>query len=766
MKSTLAEFNFTSKIISIRSLFPIDGSKSVINDAVYQRKFMWPETKSSNFIETLLLYGEMTPIIIYSSSKNNEIIDGKQRAEAISRFTKGKLKLKANGLSRLWHLAGKVYSELPPQLQERLFNIKIRCIWVTPKNEDTISEEVIDKVKRELFKRYNMGISPLKKEESAKALYMQENINTYFKKQFQIQPEIYMQIVHLFRVKRNQNLESIMKTVRELLVLHNIPINKYSHERDEVVSKYYDLLSFQVEKLNDPAYIPNLYDNFMSKINYLLDIKKMISELASPPALKAFECLYWAISVCEKQGVSLEMLDNPQFKTRLIQHLIKQADSYSFELSHLSGKIIRRHELISSFFISQLNISFTGHLKSDPNFLLSHKQKISNYLTERFSTELDDICFRHATGTTYTIRDITHKMQRQVFFLRPSYQRDEVMNLQKASSLIESILFGVKLNPIFVFIRKDGIHEVIDGQQRLLSILGFIGEAYLTENKKIEFPKKRDFTLRLTNEIGASLHGKRFEHLTEDQKKKLWEFDLEVIEIKETEDTYFIPEDFFHRINSKPLPIEQDSFEYWNAYADTDITTTIKSLNDENKWLYLRKDNRRMQNETLITNLCYLECMANMCENNLLLMKDTFDICKARFGVTVRLRKKSHVTEVLLNPAFKFDFLQAINNFETDFIKKVRLLITGSNPTSDIVISRRFDKLLQVKNNRVSMNFYILWCILKQTPIDVISEKRATVLSKIDHVFLLMSNAETADQIESILLNMKVLSHPPLLPLG
>ena len=67
------------------------------------------------------------------------------------------------------------------------------------------------------------------------------------------------------------------------------------------------------------------------------------------------------------------------------------------------------------------------------------------------------------------------------YLIRPSYQRQEKISIKKASSIIESILLGIKLPPLFIYVRKDGIREVIDGQQRLLSIIGFLGRSYINE---------------------------------------------------------------------------------------------------------------------------------------------------------------------------------------------------------------------------------------------------------------------------------------------
>ena len=67
------------------------------------------------------------------------------------------------------------------------------------------------------------------------------------------------------------------------------------------------------------------------------------------------------------------------------------------------------------------------------------------------------------------------------YLVRPSYQRQEKISELKASSIIESILLGISLPPIFVYKRSNGIKEVVDGQQRLLSVISFVGKQYRDE---------------------------------------------------------------------------------------------------------------------------------------------------------------------------------------------------------------------------------------------------------------------------------------------
>ena len=57
---------------------------------------------------------------------------------------------------------------------------------------------------------------------------------------------------------------------------------------------------------------------------------------------------------------------------------------------------------------------------------------------------------------------------------RPSFQRGYVWDKKRASKLIESILLNVPLPLIYTAEEPDQTEVVIDGQQRLVSVFGYI----------------------------------------------------------------------------------------------------------------------------------------------------------------------------------------------------------------------------------------------------------------------------------------------------
>lgn len=69
--------------------------------------------------------------------------------------------------------------------------------------------------------------------------------------------------------------------------------------------------------------------------------------------------------------------------------------------------------------------------------------------------------------------------------IHPEFQRFYRWSLSQKSGLIESILLGIPLPPIFVSQREDGVWDVVDGLQRLSTIFQFAGVLKDEEGKLI-----------------------------------------------------------------------------------------------------------------------------------------------------------------------------------------------------------------------------------------------------------------------------------------
>ncbi|RFZ06938.1 hypothetical protein DSM43518_03406 [Mycobacterium marinum] len=75
-----------------------------------------------------------------------------------------------------------------------------------------------------------------------------------------------------------------------------------------------------------------------------------------------------------------------------------------------------------------------------------------------------------------SVGEIVNLYKNEEMVIRPEFQRLFRWDTEQKSRLIESLLLGIPVPSIFVMQREDSIWEVIDGLQRLSTILEFMGE--------------------------------------------------------------------------------------------------------------------------------------------------------------------------------------------------------------------------------------------------------------------------------------------------
>ncbi len=123
-------------------------------------------------------------------------------------------------------------------------------------------------------------------------------------------------------------------------------------------------------------------------------------------------------------------------------------------------------------------------------------------LEEQIATKAKEI---HADGYAMSIGEVLSLYRDGDLEIHPEFQRIFRWDDRQKSSLIESILLGIPVPPIFVSQRLDGIWDVIDGVQRLSTVLQFVG-IYRDEAENLAEP----LTL-LGTEYLPSLEGYRWE---------------------------------------------------------------------------------------------------------------------------------------------------------------------------------------------------------------------------------------------------------------
>ena len=720
----------------------------------FQRNYVWDEEKATYFIESILLGTEIPPLVLFQTKDKNEVIDGRQRYETIKRFLEDKLVLKGKGLHSLKVLEGKKYSQLDESTRELFEDTRIRILQFNVVDEPKLDEEKEEKIKKEIFRRYNSGITPLQKYDIDRAAYIDDNLSNQLYSKIYNDNKLcdFLCEIILPKSKKKANkrdkVNIVVSLVRNLITLPLIPIYSYSKgsSKAEIICKYYYA---QVANENETK----ILDKFTTVVQYLIKfnaICKVKSAYLCNNNL-FYEVLYWAIDIVLDNGREIsddniekifEYINNAECYPQLWNHIINNSQK-STELifestgSHYYSAINNRYNFIANIFQDVFEIDFQKYMKNPDVFSkmmesISEKDEISHYKINKPLPE------------TLTIEDIISDMKKSRFLIRPNYQRSEVKNIQKASYLMESILLGINIPPLFIYKREDKIKEVVDGQQRLLTILGFLGKTYIDERGEAVCTDKDKFRLSKLK-ILSELNGKTIETVGDKFEEKILEFPMDIIEIEAEQNPDFSQIDLFLRLNTKPYPIKENTFEMWNAYIDKDIVIKVKEIATQYEKRVFKARDTRMKLEELITSLGYLDYRMNQPHTEII---NLLNIYKRNDRMCARIMSKDNVTKTLseLSNTNPEAFLKALKNVEL-FVNKILILIED-DPEKLRELFNHSKKGVQYKTDQ---NFYFLWALLFKISIKELQKRRREEFERISKVFSLIQKTPSNYTIEMFL---------------
>jgi len=161
----------------------------------------------------------------------------------------------------------------------------------------------------------------------------------------------------------------------------------------------------------------------------------------------------------------------------------------------------------------------------------------------------------------------------------PKFQREFVWTIKQSSLLIESFLLGLPVPPVFFYIDSENKNLVIDGQQRILSVVFFYDGYFGSES----LGKRQVFRLSGLDEKNP-YHNKTFKELNESDQRKLNNAVLRAINIRqlapagERTSIYYI----FERLNTGGTPLKPQ--EVRNCVYRGDIVKVLKELNEDGNW--------------------------------------------------------------------------------------------------------------------------------------------------------------------------------------
>jgi hypothetical protein len=703
--------------VSIKTLFGERMSRKINYKPYYQRNYVWDIPKASFFIESILLGTDIPPLIFFVSGANMEVIDGRQRYETIKRFREGDIKLSLNGLTKLTQLRDQTFDRLDGEIKGILDDAKIRIFEFEVINEPRLETALEDKIKKEIFRRYNSGITPLNGAEIDNATYDDDDITNRLKeflsKDFPLIEDIASRFIGR-QVEISSNNASILQFLRKYLVLSSFPINSYATgvNRSEIIDLLYNV------KSNNTDDVDELCSFLILKLKTTIALIKSFSDEALKNNKLINETLLWAVCILMEKNFSEEQILEKQPVKKIEKSLISSMSSYISENSHHYKSIINRHSATSRIFEDAFNLTYQEYFKND-NFKYRVKELRQSEKEAKLKLEeLSSLRVQKPEPSLIPIDEIVSEVGSTRYELRPSYQRQEKINVLKASAIIESIILGINLPPIFVFKNSNGVKEVIDGQQRLLSILGFLGKQYKDETGTITYPRNCNYKLNRLK-ILSELDGKSYSDLDYSTQEKILDFKLSVIEIDHALNANFDPVDLFIRLNNKPYPIKENSFEMWNSFVDRQIIESLRKITDDNiGWFFIKQRDGsstvdRMLNEELVALLSYI---AYNMDNRTEFKSIGFYLRDQR--INCRITDKRDVSSLLEKISTDVELKQSFSLSIEKVSGYIDILKSKLDPL-DLKIS--LNSLLnkeQTNNKRYLVDFYILFQILHRYTYD------------------------------------------------
>lgn len=162
----------------------------------------------------------------------------------------------------------------------------------------------------------------------------------------------------------------------------------------------------------------------------------------------------------------------------------------------------------------------------------------------------------------------------------PDFQREFVWTIKQSSLLIDSFLCGLPVPSVFFYIDELNKNLVIDGQQRILSVVYFLEGYFGNESTQ---GRRQVFRLSGLDER-SPYSNKRFVDLEETDQRKLRQSVLRAVNIRQLNPTgegtsaYHI----FERLNTGGTPLKPQ--EIRNCVFRGALSTKLKDANKDRNW--------------------------------------------------------------------------------------------------------------------------------------------------------------------------------------
>jgi hypothetical protein len=192
--------------------------------------------------------------------------------------------------------------------------------------------------------------------------------------------------------------------------------------------------------------------------------------------------------------------------------------------------------------------------------------------------------------------------QKKTLVLQPKYQRNPIWSLGQKCFLIDSLISGCPIPQVYININTVGsgaekitTYEVVDGQQRLRTILEFIsGEWSLLGGIEKSYPVSAEYVKQV---------GRRYSELPDNLQNAIWDYPLAVQEIRGWDD--FAIRAMFRRLNYVNERLNAQELRHSQYFGE--FNSAVEHLARNEFWdeikLFSRRDSERMKDVEFISEL-------------------------------------------------------------------------------------------------------------------------------------------------------------------
>ncbi len=183
----------------------------------------------------------------------------------------------------------------------------------------------------------------------------------------------------------------------------------------------------------------------------------------------------------------------------------------------------------------------------------------------------------------FSVKELVSMINDDIINISPEYQRKFRWDDERQSMLIESIFLGIPVPSLFMATNQNATWEVIDGLQRLCTIIRFVAELDSNARKKVG---KYDY-LRLKDlDKLTQMNGKTIEDLPQSLKLDFLLKPIKVVTLSDKSD-FQVRFDLFQRLNTGGITLTDQ--EIRNCVYKGPFNNFIKRLSLDDRFRRLTK---------------------------------------------------------------------------------------------------------------------------------------------------------------------------------